>query len=60
VTPGDDQDVYFVYGENLNTLGSGLGKDGAILKLDAGTYYFAFSPAVNSSGEKTLTSNIVY
>ena len=59
VTPGNEEDVYFVYGENLNTLGSDLGKDGAIFTLDAGTYYLAFSPAVDSSGERVLTSDIV-
>ena len=60
VTPGNDQDVYFVFGENLNTLCEGTGKDGAVITLDAGTYYLAFGPAVDSSGEKVLTSEIIH
>jgi len=59
VTPGNAQDVYSVYGEDLDMLGYGLGKDGAIFQLDAGTYYLLFNPAVDSSGEKVLTSEIV-
>ena len=59
VTPGDAQDAYFLYGENLDTLGFGLGKDGAVFRLDAGTYYVAFNPAVDASGAKVLTSEVV-
>jgi len=60
VTPGNEQDVYLIYRENLDQLGLGLGKDGAVFQLDAGTYYLAFNPAADSSGEKVLTSKIVY
>jgi len=60
VTPGNEQDFYCLYKENLNMSNSGSGKDGAVFQLDAGTYYLAFNPAVDSSGEKVLTSKIVY
>ena len=59
VAPGGDQDVYILYGENLESQGFNLGKN-AVFKLDAGIYYFAFNPAANSSGEKVLTTKIVY
>jgi len=60
VTPGNEQDVYVLYKENLDMLDRGSGKDGAVFQLDEGTYYLAFNPAVDSSGEKVLTSKIVY
>lgn len=60
VTPGNEQDVYILYSENFDMLGMDLGKNGAVFRLDEGTYYLAFNPAVGSSGEKVLTSKIAY
>jgi len=60
VTPGNGQDVYTLYGEDIDRLDFGLGEDGAVFMVDSGTYYLAFNPAVDSSGEKVLTSEIVY
>ena len=59
VTPGDAYDSYILFGENLDTLGFGLGKDGAVFRLNAGTYYIEFNPYVDASGEKVLTSEVV-
>ena len=58
VTPGNDQDVYVLYNENVEMLGLGPGKS-AVFPLNAGTYYLAFNPGVDSSGEKILSSRIV-
>jgi len=60
VTPGNEQDFYVLYKENLDMSDRGSGKDGAVFQLEPGTYYLAFNPAVDSSGEKILTSAIVY
>ena len=58
VTPGNDLDVYVRYDERGGMLGFKLGKS-AVIPLKAGTYFLAFNPAVDSSGEKVLSSRVV-
>ena len=58
ITPGNDLDVYVLYDEKGGMQGFSAGK-GAVLPLKAGTYFLAFNPAVDSSGEKVLSSRIV-
>jgi CubicO group peptidase (beta-lactamase class C family) len=58
VTPGNALDVYVLYDEGLEMLDMGVG-EGAVFPLKAGTYYLAFNPAVDSSGEKVLFSGVV-
>ena len=58
VTPGNDLDIYVLYNESGGMLGFKLGKS-AVIPLKAGNYFLAFNPAVDSSGEKVLSSRIV-
>ncbi len=58
VVPGNENDVYAIYNENIDLLDYALGKN-AIFQLSAGTYYLAFNPDIDSSGQKVLTSRIV-
>ncbi len=58
VIPGNDLDVYVLYDEKGRLVNFGLGK-GAVFPLEAGAYLLSFNPAVDSSGEKVLSSWII-
>lgn len=57
-TPGNERDLYLLYGEDFDLLGYGTGADGTAFQLAAGIYYLTLNPGIDSSGEKTLTSQI--
>lgn len=58
VTPGNDLDGYGLYNEKRESLDPGPGK-GVVFPLKAGNYFLTFNPAVDSSGEKVLSSGVV-
>lgn len=52
--PGDERDTYSLYGGNLGLVGFAPGPDGAVFRLDAGTYYLVICPGAKASGERVL------
>ena len=59
ITPADDQGLYFLYGENFDILACCPATDDAVFRAEAGTYYFAYNPGADASGEITLSSQAV-